>query len=205
MNDLKNVLKTLFHLQSQISLLVETLNEIGNNYQILQNMPLDNFFNKNMNLENSTHTLISNYSIIMFCSFMDEYEEHFNTNYLKNIDPERILRVRKKNSYGVNRIKIWKDMKTFRNQLVAHNFKVKGKSFFSDEIERLTFRIPNTISEKNLFSGIIYYICINLKNEFIEVSNSLLSTELMLDKIEFTKQEIDNEKELTEIAIKMLD
>ena len=84
MKEITNVIKTLFHLQTQIHLLVETLNEIGNNYKTLQKIKFDNFFDQRINLEDATHTLISNYAIIMFCSFLDEYEKYFTPLYLKD-------------------------------------------------------------------------------------------------------------------------
>lgn len=203
MKELTNVIKTLIHLQSQIFLLVETLNEIGNNHEALREMKLNNFFDKRMNLENSSHTLISNYAIIMFCSFMDEYEERFNIHFLKSVDPERILKVKEKNGAGIKRIKKWKDLGDFRNYMAAHNFRIKGKSFFSNEFEKFIFKIPNTVSEKNLFSGIIFLICLNIKSEFPEIFNSLESGELMLHKMEIVGEKVDYEKELEVLSERM--
>lgn len=204
MNDLNHVIKTLLNLQSQINLIVETLNEIGNNHGILSQIPLNNFFNQGMNLENSTHTLLSNYSIVMFCSFIDEYEKNFNISFLKSVDPERIKRVKIKNNAGLKRIKKWKDLHNFRSFIVAHNFrKSNGKSFFSDEFENFTFKIPNTISEKRLFLDITFLICQNLKVEFPEIFNSLDSNELMLNKMKIIGEKIDHENEIMELIEKM--
>lgn len=202
MEDLKNVIKTLLHLQGQISLTIETLNEIGNNYKVLREMKLENHFSK-ITLESATHTLISNHAIILFCSFLDEYEKNFTPHFLKDIDARRIINVRQKNEPGLKRIRKWKDLRNFRNFLAAHNFRIKGKSFFSDEFDKFEFIIPNKVSEKNLFSGIIYLICINIRTEFPEIYNSLNVEEVMLDKIKFICEEIDNEKELSELISKM--
>ena len=203
MKEITNVIKTLFHLQTQIHLLVETLNEIGNNYKTLREIKFDNFFDQRITLEDATHTLISNYAIIMFCSFVDEYEKYFTPQFLKDVDSKRILSVRSRNQPGLKRIRKWKDLHKFRNFLVAHNFRNKGKSFFSEEFEKFTFVIPNKVSEKNLFSGIVHLICLNLKSEFPEVVNSLQEGELMLDKIEFICEDVDNEQELTELMERM--
>lgn len=202
MEELTNVIKTLLHLQGQISLTVETLNEIGNNYKTLQEIKLENHFSK-ISLESATHTLISNHSIILFCSFLEEYEKKFTPHFLKDIDAKRIINVRQKNEPGLKRIRKWKDLRDFRNILAAHNFRIKGKSFFSDEFDKFKFTIPNKVSEKNLFSGIIYLICINIRTEFPEIYNSLNVGEAMLDKIEFICDEVDNEKELIELISKM--
>ncbi len=133
----------------------------------------------------------------MFCSFMDEYEQHFNPHHLNKVDRSRILSVKSKNTPGIKRIKKWIDMKNFRNYIAAHNFRIKGKSFFSDEIDLLQFKIPNKVSEKNLFVGIIYFICLNIKEEFPEIFATINPNEKMLNKIKFLSSEIDNEKELT--------
>ncbi len=202
MEDLTNVIKTLLHLQGQISLAVETLNEIGDNYKTLREMKVKNHFSK-ITLESATHTLISNHAIILFCSFLDEYEKNFTPHFLKNIDAQRIINVRKKNEPGLKRIRKWKDLRNFRNFLVAHNFRNKGKSFFSDEFDKFKFIIPNKVSEKNLFSGIIYCVCINIRTEFPEIFYSLNIKEVMLDKIEFICEEVESEKELTELISKM--
>jgi hypothetical protein len=186
-------------------LAVETLNEIGENYVELRKMKLNNFFDPRYDLEIATHTLISNHCIIMFCSFLDEYEKHFTPHFLNDVDSERILRVRNKNEPGLKRIKKWKDLKNFRNILAAHNFRVKGKSFFSEDIEKLKFVIPNKVSEKNLFLGISYLICMNIKAEFPEIFSSLKIGDTMIHKIEFISEEIDNESELEELTYKMLD
>ena len=63
----------------------------------------------------------------------------------------------------------------------------------------LEFKIPNRVSEKNLFVGIIYFICLNLKDEFPEIFETINPNEKMLNKIKFLSSEIDNEKELTEL------
>lgn len=203
MKEFTSVIKTLLNLQSQISLTVETLNEIGNNYKVLKAIKLENYHHEGVSLESASHTLISNHAIILFCSFLDEYNKFFNISHLKNVDPEKITNVKRKNEPGLKRIKEWKDLKKFRNYLIAHNFRIKGKSFFSEEFDMFEFKIPNKVSEKNLFSGIVYFICLNIRNEFPEIFSTLNDKEIMLDKIKFISEEVDNEKELIELFHEM--
>ena len=203
MGELKNVIKTLFNLQTQIFLIVETLNEIGNNYQVLRKIKLENFFDKSMNFEVSSHTLLSNYSIIMFSSFIEEYDKYFNPSHLSGIDSLRIIKVKEKNRAGIKRIRMWKDISRFRNHMVAHSFRFKNKSFFSDDMEELRFKIPNKISEKNLFAGIAHLICLNIRDEFIECVTAFDNNQVMLDKMKLIGEDIDNEKELIELYAQM--
>ncbi|MCD9854006.1 hypothetical protein LUD75_04795 [Epilithonimonas sp. JDS] len=150
MHKLEYVIKTLFNLQAQINLSVETLNEVYNNPSLFVGKTLENFYHEKMGLEPAIHTLISNYSIIQFCSFLDEYNDFFNPAFCEEKYQDRILNVKKKNVPGLKRINQWKDLNKFRNNLVAHNLRIKNESFFSTKFEKLEYKIPNKISEKNL-------------------------------------------------------
>ncbi|MPL55670.1 hypothetical protein SDC9_01149 [bioreactor metagenome] len=203
MEKITQVIKTLFNLQAHINLSVESLNEIYNNSEIFKGKYLENFYQEKMPLEVSLHTLISNYTIIQFCSFLEEYNEYFNPDFCEAKYKNRILEVRKKNSAGIKRINKWKDLIKFRNELVAHNLRIKNESFFSNQIENLEYKIPNSISEKNLFSGIVYIINSNIRDEFIDVILTFNPFESMLDKMKIISEVVDNEKELEELANKM--
>lgn len=203
MGELKNVIKTLFNLQTQIFLIVETLNEIDDNQHMLKKIKLQNYFDKSMNLQNSSHALLSNYSIIMFSSFIEEYNKYFNPSHLSSVSSERIQRVKKKNIAGMKRIKKWKDISRFRNHMIAHSFRFNRESFFSENIKKLEFKIPNTLSEKNLFAGITNLACMNIRDEFMEYVVQFDNNQVMLDKMKLIGENIDNEKELIELYNQM--
>lgn len=199
MSDLVYSIKTLFHLQGQISFIVETLTEVGNNSKELKKIKLENFFNSSINLELATHTLLSNYAIILFNSFMDEYEKKFIISIEDFKYENKMLKIKNKNKPGILRIKQWKDLKKFRNYFAAHNFRIKNESFFSEKFEKIELEIPNTLSEKKLFSGIVLLICLNIKNEFYELVSKFDGNETMLDKMKFKGAQINYEKELSEL------
>ncbi|MEX0997813.1 MAG: hypothetical protein WDZ45_12245 [Flavobacteriaceae bacterium] len=204
MSQLQHSIKTLFHLHGQIGLIVETLNEVGNNYKKLKKIELKNYFDPSIDLETSTHTLLSTYAIILFNSFMDEYEKYFIPSIEDFKYKDKILKVKNKNKPGIARIKKWKDLKKFRNYFAAHNYRINNDSFFSNKFKSFDLLIPNTISEKNLFYGIVHLICISIKNEFQDIVNEFDKNEIMLNKINFIGNPIDNEKELCELYYKML-
>ncbi len=203
LEEITHVIKTLLKLRAQIILCVETLNEILDHNLELKEIKLDNFPNYEVNLGQSCYSIVSGHSIILFCSFLDEYENYFNANYLKNMDSTRILKVRNKNKPGLDRIKKWKDLKNFRNYFAVHSFRIKGKSFFSSDFEQFTIKIPNTLSEKNLFAGIVNLICINIFNEFVEIAQIINIEEDMLIKMIFIEEHIDNIQEIIELKDKM--
>ncbi|WP_066221659.1 hypothetical protein [Formosa haliotis] len=193
---LKEVITTLNHLQSQINLTVESLNEINRHQHTLEEIKLENYFDKNFNLKLATSGVLANYSILLFCSFLDEYNDFFNVGYLKSCNHETIARVRQQNRAGIKRINKWKDLYNFRNHLIAHNFRIKNNSFFSNETEMYEYKIPNTLSEKNLFSGIIYFICLNIRDAFPEVVHELNMPKKMVEKLNLIGEVVDSEEEL---------
>ena len=204
LDEVTHVIKTLLKLRAQIILCIETLNEILEHNEELKDIRLENFPNYEVNLGQSSFTIVSNHSIILMCSFLDEYEGYFNTHYLKNTDPNRILKIRIKNKPGLDRIKKWKDLKNFRNYFAVHNFRIKGKSFFSEDIKTITMKIPYTLSELSLFAGILNLICINILNEYNEIAQTIDIEENMLVKLLISEEHIDAGKELTELKNKMI-
>ncbi len=195
MNELLNVTNTLFNLHSQIKFAVTTLERVYENRDSINSIKYNNeFFDKQTLFQTSINAIISNNCIIMFSSFLDEYA-NFNSHKLGKEMEDRIEYVRKLNKPGVKRINKWKDIKSFRNHLAAHNFKINGKSFFSDEVKYLEYKIPNTISEKKLFLLITELICLNIRDEFPEILLFMNPQYRMIDKMKIIGEQIDFEEE----------
>tara|TARA_B110000908_G_C10259523_1_gene458126 strand:+ start:3582 stop:3965 length:384 start_codon:yes stop_codon:yes gene_type:complete len=67
--------------------------------------------------------------IILACSYLDEYEQQLTPiKHPEHIDS--ILSFKKVTKPAIDRIKKWKDLKKYRNQITAHNYRIKGKSIF---------------------------------------------------------------------------
>lgn len=195
MNELLNFTNTLFNLHSQIKFAVTTLERVYENKNLINSIKYDNeYFDKQALFQTSINALISNNCIIMFSSFLDEYA-NFNSHNLGKEIEDRIEYVRRQNKPGIKRINKWKDIKNFRNHLAAHNFKINGKSFFSDEVKNLEYIIPNTISEKKLFLLITELICLNIRDEFPEILFYMDPENRMIDKMKIIGEEIDFEEE----------
>lgn len=201
--NLLNVLKTLFHLQSQINLNIESLNEIEKHKKTLEKIKIENYFDNSMNLKISASGILANYSIILFCSFLEEYHNFFSLGHLKEVNKNKIIALKNKNKSGIKRINKWNGLVDFRNQLIAHNFRIKNESFFSQEKRIFEYKIPNTLSEKNLFSGIIYLICLNIRDAFPEIISKIDFKEKMVDKLNLIGENVDNEAELKILFEKM--
>lgn len=160
----------------------------------------EEFFNQ-ITYSSTIRALLSNYSLIQFCSFLEEYKR-FNVNISEDEKIiQRIVNVRSKNKYGTKRIAKWKDLENMRNHLLAHNFQVKKKSFFdNDENIIFEYNIPDTLEEKLIFIKIIEKICLNILNEFPEILKvSNIETYRMSENLKISKNLINLEKELNEI------
>jgi len=198
-SELYHVVNTLLHLQTQIKVAVTTLDKVYENKDVINTIKYnDEYFDNQATFQAALNGLLSNHCIILFCSFLDEYEL-FNPT-LSQEYKELILSVRRKNEPGLDRIRKWKDLKPFRNELAAHNFKIKGKSFFSKEVESLEYIIPNTISEKKLFMYIIDFICLNILEKFPNHYNREF---VMIEKINIIGEEINFVEEAKKMFLVM--
>ncbi len=79
------------------------------------------------------------------------------------------------------------------------NVRVNKKSLFAFRGKELKFKISDTNSEKNLFSGIIYLICLNIRDEFINVVTEIDPQESPLDKFLIISEVVDCERELIDL------
>lgn len=183
MIELKNIILTLINLQSQIHAVTKSLNKVIDNRKHLDIIKFEDYLADRVTLSGALNGILSNYTILQYCSFLEEYNKYFIPSLFETEYKERIIRVRKRNKPGLKRINLWKDIFDFRNQMVAHNFRVDKESFFSENLPELKYNIPNSTSEKNLMDGIIYLICWNIKLEFPELIESMDPDGLMLDKL----------------------
>jgi hypothetical protein len=186
---------SLGFLATHIQLSVYTLQQTYENDKFLNKIEYsDNFLNQTT-FSNSLKGIIANYSIIQFCSFLDEYK-NFNSKYIGQKYFERIKKVRRKNHYGIQRINQWSDLYNFRNQMVAHNFDIKNESVFLKK-ELINYKIPDTLDEKILFYKIILKICQNISSEFQELNDEIDLNFTITKKIKILKNlDLDLDKEI---------
>lgn len=204
MIELQNVILTLFHLQAQIHTITQTLNKVFENTEELNKIEFDGYVQHRVNFSDSLNATISNYTIILYCNFLEEYNKFFTVDKIDKKYTDRILNIKKKNKPALKRINKWKDLFDFRNQMVAHNFRIKNQSFFSDDFTKVEYEIPNTNSEKNLIDGIIYLICVNIRTVFPDIIETLNSNYKMIYKLKIKNQTVDAEKVLIELYDKCL-
>lgn len=179
--NLKDNFSTLKFLYTHCKLSVETLKAIQKNQDTIDLVKLSEDFFNSASLSRSLSSQIFRYSIIQYSSFLDEYKL-FNVS-LEDEFKERILNVRKKNSWGLKMINTrWPDLQNYRNNIIAHNLKINGKSFFSNyENKVYQYKVPGNIEEQELFISILEKICSNIYYEF---ENILQETNFYSQNIE---------------------
>ncbi|MDO1501129.1 hypothetical protein Q2T40_13395 [Winogradskyella maritima] len=200
MSKLRHVIQTLFSIDTQIKLQIETLNKVYVNKNFIDKIKHEGFFADQISFKNSLVSIISNHTIISFCSFLEEYNKFFSPSYVEDHFSRRVNYIRKKNKPGIKRINKWKDLNDFRNVIIAHNFRKKKESFFSTEFKNYDYIIPNSNSEKNLFYDIIHLICLNIRDEFPDIILTINPKFKMTDNLNIIGEDIDNKKEIEELV-----
>ncbi|BFP43236.1 hypothetical protein FGF1_40810 [Flavobacteriaceae bacterium GF1] len=105
--------------------------------------------------------------ILKSCSFLDEWDKFLG---VKN-EPEykeRLLLIKKIVAPAKKAVNIWSDMRRFRNQIIAHNFRDKNFSVTLDNMG--DYDCPNTRGE-------IYFL-ISFLNRMINVLQANFSSEI---------------------------
>lgn len=202
MNELTNVIKTLFHIQTQIKVLTETLNVNFNNRQEMSKIEYPDNSVCNISFRDSVNTFLSTHHIILVNSFLDEYNHKLTAKHVGSEFEEGIIRVKNANKLFMKRINKWGGIKDFRNHIVAHNYRVNKDSLFSSETPFKSYKIPNTNSEKNLVCGILHLVCENLKRGFLGVCLHINPDETMLDNFEIQGEYVESNKELNALLKK---
>jgi hypothetical protein len=102
--------------------------------------------------------------IIDACSFMDEYNKYFGVTTEEKFK-HKILEIKAICKPLVGQINQWKDLRTIRNSLVAHNLRTKNNTMiFRIPLE---YNAPRGPHEIELLNNIIQLMChIILDNEF---------------------------------------
>ncbi len=126
MTNLESNLYSIALLTTLIKNSIHTLDATIKNTNQLNKIQFDDNFLQKTGFPNSLRGIISVHSIVQFCSLLDEYK-NFNPKHIGKEYTERILKVRKKNKYGLQRINKWKNLYEYRNQIAAHNFEIKKR------------------------------------------------------------------------------
>ncbi len=189
--------KTLTHLTSQVLFFIEVHETYRDHEEYLNNIKFKGFYSKFPLAKAISGSLLS-YALIISNSFFDEYNDEFTSS--KHIEyADRINSLKKITKPVLKRLAKWTHFKHYRNEILAHNLRVSGSSLFDSTFEKKAYKIPYTNSEIILLANMMQIVtnCISL--EFPELVEKLDWSENILSKTNIEYNEIDVEKEVSEI------
>lgn len=187
-------LKTFLHLGTQINFFNTVILTYRDNEEYLNKVKLPGFYS-DAPFTKAVSGFLQNYQIIIICSLLDEFDKQFiPLKYPEH--SEKILKVKEITKPIKKRINKWKDLKNYRNYILAHNLREKDISIFSEKYTKKTYKIPYSNSEHYLL-GELAILIINFTTEvFKNEVEKIDLTENFLSRIEFEFNDIDSDKEL---------
>ena len=115
-------------------------------------------------LKDQAHYVTLYHTILMnTCSFLDEYNKHFQAKSEPEFH-ERILSVKKIAKPAYKKMKEWKDLREYRNNMIAHNFRI-NEDVFSFKMSG-QYKVPRTYLDLVLFRKYLMMIFGIIEAEF---------------------------------------
>ena len=150
--------------------------------------------------ETSHYQTLYNTILMHTCSYQDEY----NKNFLSNAEPEfqsRIKAVKKIAKPAFKKLNEWSDLRSYRNQMIAHNFRIDGNDFSFTKLGQ--YVAPRTYLDivmlrKHLMM-IHGIISAEFNTELNHVNSFLDSFPVQEQQIDYSNVEADLMSVLTEI------
>jgi hypothetical protein len=149
------------------------------------------------------YSIITSQIIITSCSYLDEWEELGKLTKVEN-EP-KIITLRKTVKPAIDRINQWSDMRQFRNNIIAHNHRIKNENnSLSILYLSRNLNCPATYFDYKLLLGCIY-ITKNVLLRFFKDEYNLLIPNIKdiedLSPINEVKNEKSFRKEFDEIVL----
>ena len=101
------------------------------------------------------HILMTNYIVMESVSFLDEFDQNFYHRCEEEYK-SKVLLIRKTTAPIFKRIKQWKDLKDFRNNIIAHPWRDKNKRFVVPDINK--YKVPRNWFQHIVLVNLIGYI-----------------------------------------------
>lgn len=187
------------HLLMQVHFLVQSVERIISKKTILQEpMQLGGCFSS-FHTTATINAFLMNQAIIISCSIFDEYNQEFTASKHPPF-ASRIHHFKLQIKPVTKRINQWKDLKSFRNHILAHNLRVQNDSIFGHANKSVHYNVPGTISEIKLLCELLSLITQNIGAEFPELEQQIDYNATILDKLTLSSKTIDFESEFKAIS-----
>ncbi|GAB4036703.1 hypothetical protein [Spirosoma jeollabukense] len=205
MDKLLSCFKAMVHLLTQINLSIHAAEKIKEESEVFRFLiQFDGYYSR-FPADLAVGAVLYNQALLLSCSMLDEFHREFTIHAC----PEwknRIIKFKRQIRPVTKRIAKWTDLKTYRNEILAHPLRIEGQSIFEKADKSLKYNIPFTNREIKLLCELLGLITKNIGVEFPELRDRLVFTEIINDKIVLDFTEIDFDAEFQAVCeeIKML-
>jgi hypothetical protein len=204
MKQINETLKTLSHITTQIDMLMSLSRATNQHKDLLDGFVKMEGWYATQRYSSLIKSVNLNYILIFANSYLDEFHRYLTPinypEYSKNI-----IGFRKVISPALKRIKKWKHLKEYRNELLVHNYRVKDKSIFSASHQVMVYNAPSTNDEILLLGDLILLINKQLLAFFpAQVNMMLAAGGRITDRYEMVGDPV-NYKEDVEMLTKMVE
>ena len=185
---MKSVLITIFNLATIIKGLSETSQLVREHKNFINTIHYKGFFSKfklSMMVSGFSQTLM----LIYCCSFLEEYDKEFqhkkHPSYKK-----QIIEFKTAVKPAIKRIKKWKGLRHYRNNILTHNLRVKGNSIFDFE-EPVQYNVPSTNEEYFLLAELVFLVSTSIHLYFPNLTSEINLDQRIIDFAEIESEKID--------------
>jgi hypothetical protein len=180
-------------LVESIQIMTRFAREMGYRNQLLVDFefPTKDFekiIDKELTLFNSLFYM----TVIDSVSFLDEYQQVFGVKTEKKYK-DRIIITKAINKPLISRICEWKDLRDFRNNLLAHNLRKGKNGDYIFSIENLDYNAPRNLNDLFLLTNLIQFSADTIYSEFeneIKEFASMTTKELKPNDRILTKDDV---------------
>lgn len=152
-------------------------NLIGNYEKALRDLNKTDLDKIDRDSDYALYTAVFCQTLILTDSLLDEYDKFFTST--DEIQKERISRTKKIVKPAIDRIRRWTDLKNFRNNVLAHNLRIKNQHqvsvFISGKWHK--YNIPSSTLDLQILFGCISQITNIISNvhskEYEQFKNEL--------------------------------
>lgn len=153
-------------LVESIQIMTRFAREMGYRNQLLVDFGFptkdsEKIIDKELTLFNSLFYL----TVIDSVSFLDEYQQVFGVKTEKKYK-DRIIITKAINKPLISKICEWKDLRDFRNNLLAHNLRKGKNGDYIFSIENLDYNAPRNLNDLFLLTNLIQFSTDTIYSEF---------------------------------------
>jgi hypothetical protein len=153
-------------LVESIQIMTRFAREMGYRNQLLVDFEFptkksEKIIDKELTLFNSLFYM----TVIDSVSFLDEYQQVFGVK-TENKYKDRIIITKAINKSLISKICEWKDLRDFRNNLLAHNLRKGKNGDYIFSIENLDYNAPRNLNDLFLLTNLIQFSTDTINSEF---------------------------------------